>query len=60
MIRSDDNGHSHVRSSLIKQDMTIPFEDNNLLLGIYQRIFLLDSAPNARDRDIIITIIEDN
>src|SRR5215471_12563480 len=30
----DGNGHSHVRASLVGPSLTIPFKDNNLMLGL--------------------------
>jgi len=40
---NDDNGHSHVRASMIGPSLTIPFADGRLLTGEYQQVVLLDS-----------------
>jgi len=53
----DDNGKSHVRSSLFKPDLTIPFKDKKLLLGTWQNIVLLDFDVPARKREIVLQII---
>ena len=55
---NDDNGHSHIRASLIGPSLTIPFADGRLLTGEYQQIVLLEfdtrraaarsSAPSSR------------
>ncbi|MBU0761019.1 MAG: secondary thiamine-phosphate synthase enzyme YjbQ, partial [Nanoarchaeota archaeon] len=38
----DGNGHSHVRASLLKPDLNVPFKDGKLLLGTWQQIVLVD------------------
>src|SRR5688572_18710649 len=37
----DDNGHSHVRASLIGPSLTLPVVDGRLTLGTWQQIVLL-------------------
>ena len=53
----DDNGHSHVRSSLIGPGLTIPIADGKLLTGEYQQIVLIDFDTRPRRRTIIGTIM---
>ncbi|HEX9186427.1 MAG TPA: secondary thiamine-phosphate synthase enzyme YjbQ, partial [Vicinamibacteria bacterium] len=36
----DDNGHSHVRASLLGPSLTVPFKDGRLLLGTWQQVVL--------------------
>ncbi|MBU1135780.1 MAG: secondary thiamine-phosphate synthase enzyme YjbQ [Nanoarchaeota archaeon] len=55
----DDNGKSHVRSSLFKPSFTVPFNDKKLLLGAWQQIILLDFDVPARRREIIVQIVGD-
>lgn len=55
----DDNGSSHVKATLLKPDLTIPFEDKKLLSGTWQQIILIDFDTKPRTREIIITILED-
>lgn len=52
----DDNGHSHVRASLLKPGITIPFKDGKLLLGTWQQIVLIDFDTRERKREIIVQI----
>lgn len=52
----DGNGFSHIRASLFKPSLTIPFKDNDLLLGTWQQIVLLDFDNRNRDRKIMIQI----
>jgi secondary thiamine-phosphate synthase enzyme len=54
---NDDNGHSHVRSSLIGPNLTIPFADGHMLTGEYQQIVLLEFDTRPRKRTIICTVL---
>ncbi len=53
----DNNGHSHVKASLIGPSLTIPFIDSILMLGTWQQIVLLELDIRARERTIIIQLI---
>ncbi|MFZ0223146.1 MAG: secondary thiamine-phosphate synthase enzyme YjbQ [Candidatus Nitrosopolaris sp.] len=53
----DGNGHSHVRASLVGPSLTIPFKDNNLMLGTWQQIVLMEMDTGKRERKIILQII---
>ncbi len=50
------NGHSHCLHLLMGTSEIIPIIDKKLILGRYQRIFLIE-LDVARDRQIIIQII---
>lgn len=53
----DGNGRSHVRATLIGQDLTIPVEAGKLMCGTWQQVVLLELDVNAgRTRSIICTI----
>ncbi len=54
-----NNGNSHIRATLLKPDVTIPFENNKLCLGTWQQVVLLDFDTSARNREILVTIISD-
>jgi secondary thiamine-phosphate synthase enzyme len=54
---NDDNGHSHIRSSLIGPSITIPFANGKLLTGEYQQVVLIDFDTSPRRRTIIATVI---
>ena len=54
---NDDNGHSHVRASLVGPGLTIPFSNGKLLTGEYQQVVLLDFDTRPRKRTVIATII---
>ena len=53
----DGNGHSHVRASLIGHSLTVPFKDNNLILGTWQQIVFCELDTRSRKRRIILQII---
>ena len=53
----DQNGHSHVRASLVGPSVTIPFRDKRLMLGTWQQIVFLDFDVRARERELIVHVI---
>jgi secondary thiamine-phosphate synthase enzyme len=53
----DNNGHSHVKASLIGPSLTIPFIDSMLILGTWQQVVLLELDIRARERTIIIQLL---
>lgn len=53
----DQNGHSHLRASLLGPSLTVPFQDRRLLLGTWQQIVLVDFDVRPRRREIIVQII---
>lgn len=52
----DGNGHSHLRATLQGPSLTIPFVDNELLLGTWQQIILIDFDNRPRQRKIVAQI----
>ena len=53
----DDNGHSHVRASLLGPSLSVPMVDGRLTLGTWQQIILVDFDTRARTRTVICQII---
>jgi secondary thiamine-phosphate synthase enzyme len=53
----DDNGHSHVRASLLGPSLSVPIVGGRLTLGTWQQIILVDFDTRARVRTIICQII---
>jgi secondary thiamine-phosphate synthase enzyme len=53
----DDNGHSHVRASLLGPSLTIPLIQGRLTLGTWQQIILIDFDTRPRNREIIVQVI---
>jgi secondary thiamine-phosphate synthase enzyme len=55
----DDNGHAHVRASLLGPSLNVPIVDGRLTLGTWQQIILVDFDTRVRTRTIICQIIGD-
>ncbi len=53
----DDNGHAHVRASLLGPSLTVPIVDAKLTLGTWQQIVLIDFDTRPRTRTVICQII---
>ncbi len=52
----DDNGHSHVRASLLGPSLAVPFADGDLLLGTWQQIVLVDFDTRPRRREVVVQL----
>jgi len=52
----DDNGASHVRSTLQGSSLVVPFLNRNLTLGTWQQIIFLDFDTQARSRKVVVQI----
>jgi len=55
----DENGDAHLKASLIGPQITCPVKNNNIVLGTWQQIVLIDSDNRPRRRNILITVIGD-
>jgi secondary thiamine-phosphate synthase enzyme len=53
----DDNGHSHIRASLLGPSLTLPFIDRQLQLGTYQQLVFIDFDTRARQREVLVQVI---
>ena len=53
----DDNGHSHVRASLMGPSITVPIKDGKMLHGTWQQIVFIELDTNHRDRNLIVQIV---
>lgn len=54
---NDDNGHSHVRATLVGPSVVIPFINGQLRLGTWQQIILIDFDTRPRDREITFQML---
>jgi secondary thiamine-phosphate synthase enzyme len=52
----DDNGHAHVRASLVGPSLVVPFKDGELLLGTWQQVVLIDFDTRPRRRDVVVQL----
>jgi secondary thiamine-phosphate synthase enzyme len=55
----DDNGHAHVRASLLGPSLSVPIVAGRLTLGTWQQIILVDFDTRPRTRTIICQIVGD-
>jgi secondary thiamine-phosphate synthase enzyme len=53
----DDNGHAHVRATMLGPSLVVPFCDQSLTLGTWQQIVLIDFDTRPRNRKVICQII---
>ena len=49
----DDNGHAHVRASLLGPSLVVPFRNQDLILGTWQQIVLIDFDTRPRTRKVV-------
>jgi secondary thiamine-phosphate synthase enzyme len=54
---NDDNGHAHVRASLLGPSLTIPLVAGKLQLGTWQQIVLIDFDTRPRTRRIVVQLV---
>ena len=53
----DGNGHSHVKASLVGPSLTVPFSNEEMLLGTWQQIVFLELDTRSRTRNLVLQII---
>ncbi len=55
----DGNGFSHLRASLQKPSLCLPFKDGKIIRGTWQNIVVIDFDNRARTRRVIIQFMGD-
>ncbi len=53
----DDNGHSHVRASLVGPSLALPVVAGRIPLGTWQQVVLMDFDTRPRERTVHVTIM---
>ena len=53
----DDNGHSHVRASVVGPSMALPIVDGRVPLGTWQQVVLIDSDTRPRARVVHLSVV---
>jgi secondary thiamine-phosphate synthase enzyme len=53
----DGNGYAHIRASMTRQDMCIPFVEKKLILGTWQQVILVDFDNRPRKRIIAVQVV---
>ncbi len=54
---NDDNGHSHIRASLIGPSLALPVVEGELPLGTWQQVVLVDCDTRPRSRTVVVTVV---
>jgi secondary thiamine-phosphate synthase enzyme len=54
---NDDNGHSHVRASLMGPSITLPICNKKIVHGTWQQIVFVELDTRPRTRNLIAQII---
>jgi len=54
---NDDNGYSHLRSSLVGTAKSYPLYDGKLAIGQWQQVVLCDFDSRPRERQVVVTIV---
>jgi secondary thiamine-phosphate synthase enzyme len=54
---NDDNGHSHVRASLMGPSLALPIVEGRIPLGSWQQVILMDFDTRPRRRTVAVTLI---
>jgi secondary thiamine-phosphate synthase enzyme len=53
----DDNGHSHVKATLLGPSLTVPVAGGRLTLGTWQQIVLIELDTRSRDRQVVVQFV---
>lgn len=53
----DDNGHAHVRASLLGPSMSVPIVEGQATLGTWQQVVLIDFDTRPRQRRVVVQIM---
>jgi secondary thiamine-phosphate synthase enzyme len=54
---NDDNGHSHVRASLVGPSVALPIVEGRIPLGTWQQVILMDFDTRPRRRTVAVTLV---
>lgn len=54
---NDDNGHSHVRASLMGPSTTLPVKNGKMIHGTWQQLVFIEFDTRPRNRNLIVQII---
>lgn len=55
---NDDNGHSHIRASVVGCSETIPVVNGQLTLGTWQQVVVVDFDTKARKRVAFLSAVK--
>ena len=53
----DDNGRSHVKSSLMGSHLVIPFQNKTIIHGTWQQLMFMELDTSPRQRKLIVQLV---
>jgi secondary thiamine-phosphate synthase enzyme len=53
----DDNGHSHVRATIVGPSLALPIVEGCIPLGTWQQVVLIDFDTSPRNRELHVILI---
>lgn len=56
VLEGPDDMSAHVRSILTNMDLTVPVGNGQLMLGVWQGIFLYEHRTHTHNRNVIVTV----
>jgi secondary thiamine-phosphate synthase enzyme len=56
-LEGSDDMPSHIKMALTRTSETVPFSDENMLLGTWQGIFLWEHRRTSHARSIVVTLV---
>lgn len=56
-LNADDNAHSHLVGSIMGPSESVPVVDGRPMLGMWQRIILLELDTHPRTRRLVIQVV---
>ena len=56
-IWHEGNAYSHLRASILGNDITLPVSDGKVMLDELRKIILIDFDNKSANRNIVVTVI---
>jgi secondary thiamine-phosphate synthase enzyme len=57
-LNADSNSHAHIRAAIVGPSETLPVRGGRLALGTWQQIVLMDFDDRARQRTVVVQVID--
>ena len=57
-LNADTNSHAHIRAAIVGPSETLPVRGGRLALGTWQQIVLVDFDDRARERSVVVQVID--
>jgi len=53
----DDNGHSHVKASILGPSLSVPIQDGTLVHGTWQQLVFIELDTRPRQRTLLVQLV---